>query len=69
MTTSTIEQDFNIFVIDLVEMHLVHDLGIGLGEGVWHVGCLGSEFEGAGMLPVLPLTQNLSCFFGFLNIN
>ena len=50
-------------------LHLVHDVSIGLSKGIWNVGCIGSELEGAGMLAIVPLTENLGCFLGFLHIN
>ena len=53
----------------MLYLYLVHGLGIGLSEGIWHVSCLGGEFEGAGRLTVLPVTQDLSCFLDFLHIN
>lgn len=53
----------------MCNLHLVHDLGIGLSKGIWHVNCLGSEFEVGGMLTVLPFTQDLCCLLSFLHIN
>lgn len=50
-------------------LYPVHDLGIGLSKGIWHVTCLGSEFEVAGRLTVLPLAQDLCGFLGFLHVN
>lgn len=50
-------------------LYLVHDLCIGLSKGIWHVMCLGGEFEHAGMLTVFPLAQDRCCFLGFLHIN
>lgn len=52
----------------MCSLYLVHGLGISLSKGIWHVTSVGSEFEVAGMLTVLPVTQDLCCFFGFFHI-